>query len=61
MSPDESAPWDQYKRARNRLNNAILSSQKLYVSANLEANKGNLRETWNLINKITSRVSGKTF
>ena len=37
-----------------------LSSQRNYVSDNLETNKGNLRKTWNLINELTSRNSGNT-
>ena len=40
-----------------------LSSQrisKIYVSDNLETNKGNLLKTWNLINDLTARHSGKT-
>ena len=60
VSSNDSAAWDQYKRARNRANNAIKLAKKLYVSDNLEANKGNLRKTWNTINEITSRNSGKT-
>ena len=32
-------------------------AKKLYVSDNLEANKGNLRKTWNVINELTSRNS----
>ena len=37
-----------------------LNSQKNSVSDNLEANKGNLRKTWNVINELTSRKSGKS-
>ena len=43
-----SAAWDQYKRAINL-------AKKHYVSDNLEANKGNLHKTWNLINEPTAR------
>ena len=43
----------------NQANNAIKLAKKLYVSDNLEANKGNLRKTWNVINELTSRNSGK--
>ena len=60
VSSNDSAAWDQYKRARNRENNAIKLAKKQYVSDNLEANKGNLRKTWNTINELTSRNSGKT-
>mgnify|MGYP006862610815 CR=1 FL=1 len=36
------------------------SLQRNSVSDNLEINKGNFRKTWNLINELTSRHSGKT-
>ena len=42
-------------------NNAIKLAKKFYVSDNLEANTCNLRKTWNLINELTARNSGKTF
>ena len=45
ISCNDLATWDQYKRARNRANNAIKLAKKLHVSDNLEANKGNLRKT----------------
>ena len=51
---------DQFRRARNQANNAIKLAKKLYVSYNLETNKGNLRKTWYVINKLTSRNSGKS-
>ena len=51
---------DQFRRSRNQANNAIKLAKKLYVSYNLEANKGNLRKTWNVINELTSRNSGKS-
>ena len=60
ISSDNSAAWNQYKRARNQANNAIKLAKKVYVSDNLETNKGNLLKTWNLINELTSRHSGKT-
>ena len=51
---------DQFRCARNQANNAIKLAKKLYVSDNLEANKGNLRKTWNVINDLTSGNSGKS-
>ena len=60
ISYSDLTAWDQYKRARNQANNAIKLAKKLYVSDNLEVNKGNLRKTWNLINELTFRDSGKT-
>ena len=53
ISSNNSAIWDQFRCARNQANNAIKPAKKLYVSDNLEANKGNLRKTWNVINQLT--------
>ena len=51
---------DQFWCTRNKANNTIKLAKKLSVSDNLEANKGNLRKTWNVINELTSRNSGKS-
>ena len=40
ISSNNPALWDQFRRARNQANNAIKLAKKLYVSENLEANKG---------------------
>ena len=53
ISSNDSVTWNQYKRARNRANNAINLGKKLFVSDNPEANKGNLCKTMNLINELT--------
>ena len=60
ISSNNSATWDQFKRARNQANNAIKLAKKRYVSDNLKANKGNSRKTWKVINELTSRNSGKS-
>lgn len=53
ISSNKPALWDQFRRARNQANNAIKLAKKLYVSENQEANKGNLRKTWHVINELT--------
>ena len=40
ISSNNPAIWDQFRCARNQANNAIKFAEKLYVSDNLEANKG---------------------
>ena len=60
ISSNNSATWDQFKRARNQANNAVKLAKKRYVSDNLNANKGNSRKTWKVINELTSRNSGKS-
>ena len=60
ISSNNSATWDQFKRARNQANNAVKLAKKRYVSDNLNANKGNSRKTWKVLNELTSRNSGKS-
>ena len=60
ISSSNPAIWDQFRCARNHANNAIKLAKRLYVSDNLEANEGNLHKTWNVINELTSRNSGKS-
>ena len=45
ISSSDSTVWGQYKRATKQANNAIKLAKKLYVSENLEINKGNLVKT----------------
>ena len=51
---------DQVWCTRNQAHNIIKLAKKLCVSDNLEADKGNLSKTWNVINELTSRNSGKS-
>jgi len=60
ISSNNPVIWDQFTCARNQANNAIKLAKKLYISDNLEASKGNLRKTWDVINELTSRNSGKS-
>ena len=50
----------QFKRARNQINNEIKHAKKRDFSDNLEANKGNSRKTWDLINELSSRNTSKS-
>ena len=49
-----------YTRARNQANNAVKLAKKRYVSDNLNASKGNSRNTWKVINELTSRKAAFT-
>ena len=60
ISSNNPVIWDQFRCARNQANNVIKLAKRLYVSDNLEANKDNLHKTWNVINELTSRNSGKS-
>lgn len=56
----DQASWDQYKRARNQINNEIKKAQRKYLIDNLEFSKSNPKKTWQLINEQSSRHSNKT-
>ena len=47
--------WQQYKHARNQINNAIKFAKQKYFLENLELNKKHPRKTWMLINDLNSR------
>ena len=60
ISTNDHAMWQQFKRARNQVNNATKLAKKRYFSENLETSKGNPRKTWDLINELSSRSSCKS-
>ena len=60
ISTNDHAMWQQFKRARNQVNNATKLAKKRYFSENLETGKGNPRKTWDLINELSSRSSCKS-
>ena len=51
--------WEQFKYVRNHTNNLIRTAKRQYFANNFEVNKSNSKETWNLINQLCSRSSGK--
>ena len=55
-----SESWEQFKYARNRTNNLIKTAKRQYFVNNFEVNKSNSKETWNLINQLSSRSSEKS-
>ena len=51
---------DNYQHARNHTNNLIKTAKCEYFVNNFEINKSNSKETWNLINQLSSRSSKKS-
>lgn len=51
--------WVQFKRQRNIVNNEIRSAKQAYYQNNFNEHKGDSRKTWQTINELTSRKSGK--
>ena len=52
--------WEKFKHARNHTNNLIKTAKREYFVNNFEINKSNSKETWNLINQLSSRPSKKS-
>ena len=47
--------WDDFKRARNEVNNSIKYAKRKYFSDNLAASRKDPRKTWQLVNGLSSR------
>ena len=60
ISSNNSATWDQFKRAKIQANNAIKLAKKRNVADSLNANKSKSPKIWKVINELTSRNSGKS-
>ena len=47
--------WDEFKTARNEVNNSIKYAKRKYLSNHLAANRNDPRKTWQLVNELSSR------
>ena len=47
--------WLQFKKCRNLVNNEIKKGKELYYKRALDENEGNSRQTWRIINELTSK------
>ena len=56
---NNTASWEQHKKAWNETNNAIKSAKRQYFLHNFELNKKNFSKTWKLINELSSHKSCK--
>ena len=52
--------WQQCKQSRNQINNKIKEVKRNYFTNNLDLHKGDMKKTWQLINEISSKNTGKT-
>ena len=51
--------WDDFKTARNEVNNSIKYAKRKYFSDNLAASRNDPRKTWQLVNELSSRQHTK--
>ena len=47
--------WDDFKTARNEVNNSIKYAKRKYFSDHLAASRNDPRKTWQLVNELSSR------
>ena len=52
--------WTQFKKLRNIVNSEIRLAKQAYYQNSFNQYKGDSRKTWQTINELTSRKSGKT-
>ena len=52
--------WMQFKKQRNIVNKEIRLAKQAYYQNTFNENKGDSKRTWQTINELTSRKSGKT-
>ena len=55
----DPSDWNNFKRLRNEVNNAIKNVKKSYYYKTFEVYNGNSRKTWETINEVTRRKSDK--
>ena len=48
------------KKQRNIVNKAVKQAKQFYYQTIFSDHKGDSRETWQIINALTSRMSGKS-
>ena len=46
----DPSDWSAYKKLRNEANSKIKSKRKSYFSQKLEESKGNIKDTWKILN-----------
>ena len=51
--------WEKFKQQRNKVNQAIRAAKQRYYHSTLSEHKSDSKKTWEIINEITSRKSGK--
>ena len=56
----DPSDWNNFKRLRNEVNNAIKNVKKSYYYKTFEVYNGNSRKTWETINEVTRRKSDKS-
>ena len=55
----DAIDWNNFKRARNNVNNAIKTVRKSYYLKSFTAGDGNSRKTWEIIKEMMGRKSEK--
>ena len=60
MESSDPNDWTQYKKQRNAVNCEIRLAKQLYYQDSFKEYVSDSKKTWQTINELTSRKSGKT-
>ena len=60
IKSNDPVVWAKFKRQRNIVNKAVKQAKQSYYQTSFSDHKGDPRKTWQIINELTSRKSGKS-
>ena len=60
IKSNDPAAWAKFKKQRNIVNKAVKQAKQFYYQTSFSDHKGDSRKTWQIINELTSRTSGKS-
>ena len=60
IKSNDPAAWAKLKKQRNIVNKAVKQAKQFYYQTSFSDHKGDSRKTWQIINELTSRTSGKS-
>ena len=60
INSNDPHDWACFKRMRNKVNVAIRQAKELFYKNKFSKSDGNPRKTWQVINELTSRKTGRS-
>ena len=60
IKSNDPVVWAKFKRQRNIVNKAVKQAKQSYYQTSFSDHKGDPQKTWQIINELTSRKSGKS-
>ena len=59
IKSNDPVVWAKFKKQRNIVNKVVKQAKQFYYQTSFSDHKGDSRKTWQIINELTSRTSGK--